>query len=80
MRPTNEEIAAIKSRLPLGALKKITAALIADGVQFNVNDPYQLGHRTLLGKIGFKKIRQECWDYRHDAFIAKAKAFIANPW
>ncbi len=80
MRPTNEEISEIKKRLPMGAVKKITEAMIKDGVAFNVKSAYQLVSRTLLGFIGFKAIRAECWDERHDAVIAYAKRFIANPW
>jgi len=71
MRPTNEQIAKLKARLPLGGIKRIVDELTAEGIVWNVTDPYQVVRRTFAGEIGFVKRRAECWDYRHDASIRK---------
>jgi hypothetical protein len=72
MRPTNEQIAKLKARLPLGGIKRIVDELQAQGVDFNVSDPYQVARRTMAGEIGHIKRVRECWDERHDAIIRKA--------
>jgi len=71
MRPTNEQIAKLKARLPLGGIKRIVDELQAQGVDFNVSDPYQVARRTMAGEIGHIKRVRECWDERHDAIIRK---------
>ena len=76
MRPTNEQIAKLKARLPLGGIKRIVDELTAEGVKWNVTDPYQVARRTMAGAIGHVKRRQECWDERHDAIIRKAKEIL----
>jgi hypothetical protein len=72
MRPTNEVIAKLKARLPLGGIKRIVDELQSESVDFKVTDPYQVARRTMAGAIGHIKRVRECWDERHDAIIRKA--------
>jgi hypothetical protein len=76
MRPTNEQIAKLKARLPLGGIKRIVDELTAEGLDFNVSDPYQVVRRTMAGEIGYIKRVKECWDERHDAIIRKAREIL----
>jgi hypothetical protein len=71
MRPTNQQISRLKARLPLGGIKRIVDELTAEGIVWNVTDPYQVARRTMAGEIGFVKRVRECWDERHDAIIRK---------